>query len=112
MRGGPSAVDELRTYAVSRLMLDNFPHVKAYWIMLSVPVAQITLAYGASDFDGTVLQEKIYHMAGATTPQALTVGDLRRLITEAGGEPCERDHLYRCVERAKPADLEWKIAAD
>ena len=69
---GPSALDELRTYAVSRLMLDNFPHIKAYWIMLSIPVAQVTLAYGASDFDGTVLQEKIYHMAGAKTPQEHT----------------------------------------
>jgi aminodeoxyfutalosine synthase len=108
---GPSAVDELRTYAVSRLMLDNFPHVKAYWIMLSVPVAQIALAYGASDFDGTVLQEKIYHMAGATTPQALTVADLRRLITEAGGEPCERDHLYRRIERQEPSSLEWRVAS-
>src|SRR5439155_4287245 len=96
---GPSAVDELRTYAVSRLMLDNFPHVKAYWIMLSVPIAQIALAYGASDFDGTVLQEKIYHMAGSETPQALTVNDLRRYIKEAGREPVERDHLYREIVR-------------
>lgn len=94
---GPSGLEEVRTYAVSRLMLDNFPHVKAYWIMLSIPIAQITLAYGASDFDGTVLQEKIYHMAGSQTPQGLTVKDLQRLIREAGGEPVERDHLYRKV---------------
>jgi aminodeoxyfutalosine synthase len=107
---GPSAVDELRTYAVSRLMLDNFPHVKAYWIMLSVPVAQITLAYGASDFDGTVLQEKIYHMAGAQTPQALTVRELRKLIEETGGEPVERDHLYRTIQRGPGGPLDWRIS--
>ena len=105
---GPSAVDELRTYAVSRLMLDNFPHVKAYWIMLSVPVAQIALAYGASDFDGTVLQEKIYHMAGADSPQALTVKDLKRLIGEAGGEAVERDHVYREIVRGSGGVLDWK----
>src|SRR5439155_5526020 len=94
-----SALDEVRTYAISRLMLDNFPHVKAYWIMLSVPIAQITLAHGATDFDGTVLQEKIYHMAGSETPQALTVRDLRRYIEEAGRKPVERDHLYREIVR-------------
>ena len=82
---GPSAVDELRTYAISRLTCSTtFRNIKAYWTACSIAVAQIALAYGASDFDGTVLQEKIYHMAGATTPQALTAGDLRRLITEAG----------------------------
>ena len=107
---GPTAVDELRTYAVSRLMLDNFPHVKAYWIMLSVPVAQIALAYGASDFDGTVLQEKIYHMAGADSPQALTVKDLKRLIGETGGEAVERDHVYREVVRGAAGVLDWKTA--
>jgi len=109
---GPSGFDEVRTYAASRLLLDNFPHVKAYWIMLSIPVAQVTLAYGASDFDGTVLQEKIYHMAGAQTPQALTVKDLRRLIEETGGTPVERDHLYRRIERGGGGPLDWKVAGD
>jgi aminodeoxyfutalosine synthase len=104
---GPSGLEEVRTYAVSRLMLDNFPHVKAYWIMLSIPIAQITLAYGASDFDGTVLQEKIYHMAGSQTPQGLTVKDLQRLIREAGGEPVERDHLYRKVVRGAGGLTDW-----
>jgi aminodeoxyfutalosine synthase len=108
----PNAVDELRTYAVSRLMLDNFPHIKAYWIMLSIPVAQITLAYGASDFDGTVLQEKIYHMAGSQTPQALTVNDLQRLIRETGGEPIERDHLYRHIQRGTSGPLHWQIQSE
>jgi aminodeoxyfutalosine synthase len=106
---GPTASDELRTYAASRLLLDNFPHVKAYWIMLSIPVAQIALAYGASDFDGTVLQEKIYHMAGAQTPQALTVSDLQHLIRETGGEPVERDHLYRRIERGPGGVLDWRV---
>jgi aminodeoxyfutalosine synthase len=106
---GPSGIDEIRTYAASRLMLDNFPHVKAYWIMLSIPIAQVTLAYGASDFDGTVLQEKIYHMAGAETPQALTVKDLTRLIRETGGEPVERDHLYREIVRGSAAPLDWRV---
>lgn len=105
---GPSGLEEIRTYAVSRLMLDNFPHVKAYWIMLSIPIAQIALAYGASDFDGTVLREKIYHMAGAQTPQALTAADLQRLIRETGGEPQERDHRYRRVERGAGGALDWR----
>lgn len=107
---GPSGFDEVKTYAVSRLMLDNFPHVKAYWIMLSVPIAQVTLAYGASDFDGTVLQEKIYHMAGAQSPQSLTVSDLQQLIRETGGEPCERDHLYRSIKRGSGGPLDWTVA--
>jgi aminodeoxyfutalosine synthase len=107
---GPSGFDEVKTYAVSRLMLDNFPHVKAYWIMLSVPIAQVTLAYGASDFDGTVLQEKIYHMAGAQSPQALTASDLQQLIREAGGEPTERDHLYRTIKRDSGGPLDWTVA--
>lgn len=107
---GPSALDEVRTYAISRLMLDNFPHVKAYWIMLTVPIAQIALAYGATDFDGTVLQEKIYHMAGSETPQALTAADLRRYIVEAGREPVERDHLYRAIHRGEGGVLDWRAA--
>ncbi len=102
----PSALDAVRTCAASRLLLDNIPHIKAYWISVTVPVAQICLAYGASDVDGTVLQEKIYHMAGSQAPQALTAGDLRRLVREAGGEPVERDHLYREVRRGEAA-LEW-----
>jgi len=107
---GPSGFDEVKTYAVSRLMLDNFPHVKAYWIMLTVPIAQVTLAYGASDFDGTVLQEKIYHMAGADSPQSLTVAELQQLIRETGGEPAERDHLYRTIQRGPGGPLDWSVA--
>jgi aminodeoxyfutalosine synthase len=106
---GPSAMQELRAYAVSRLLLDNFPHVKSYWVMLGLGVAQMALNYGASDFDGTVIQEKIYHMAGAKTPQALTVDELHNLIREAGGEPIERDHLYRRIKRGAGGALDWEL---
>jgi aminodeoxyfutalosine synthase len=95
----PSILQDLRTMAVSRLMLDNFPHVKAYWVMLGIPTAQISLSYGADDIDGTVVHEKIYHDAGSDSPQELTVADLRRLIEEAGRVPVERDTLYREVVR-------------
>jgi aminodeoxyfutalosine synthase len=99
----PSALMDLRTLAISRLMLDNIPHIKAYWIMLGVGTAQTALAFGADDIDGTVRHELIYHDAGATTPQVLTVEDIRRLIEEAGRVPVERDTLYRRVHR-DPAD--------
>ena len=90
---------DLRTMAISRLMLDNFPHIKAYWIMLGVGTAQTALSYGADDLDGTVRHELIYHDAGATTPEILSVDDIRQLIVEAGREPIERDTLYRHVTR-------------
>ena len=95
----PSAVMDLRTMAVARLMLDNIQHMKAYWIMLGIGTAQAALAYGADDLDGTVRHELIYHDAGATTPEILSVEEIRRLITEAGREPVERDTLYRRVVR-------------
>jgi aminodeoxyfutalosine synthase len=85
--------------AISRLMLDNFPHIKAYWVMLGIKTAQVALAFGADDIDGTVVHEKIYHEAGAETPQEVTVDEIRRLITEAGRVPVERDTLYHRVER-------------
>jgi aminodeoxyfutalosine synthase len=97
----PSSLMDLRTIAVSRLMLDNVPHIKAYWIMLGVGTAQVALSYGADDIDGTVRHELIYHDAGATTPEALSVGEIRRLIVAAGREPVERDTLYRVVVREK-----------
>lgn len=96
----PSAIVDLRTMAASRLLLDNFDHMKAYWIMLGVGTAQTALAYGADDLDGTVRHELIYHDAGAETPEILTVEQIRRLIEEAGREPVERDTLYRRVERS------------
>jgi aminodeoxyfutalosine synthase len=96
---------DLRTMAISRLMLDNFAHVKAYWIMLGVKTAQLALSYGADDIDGTVVHEKIYHDAGSDSPQQLTVAELRRLIEEAGRIPVERDTLYHEVVRQEG---EWR----
>jgi aminodeoxyfutalosine synthase len=95
----PSALVDLRVMAASRLMLDNFDHIKAYWIMLGIGTAQTALAYGADDLDGTVRHELIYHDAGAKTPEILSVEQIRRLIAEAGREPIERDTLYHRVER-------------
>jgi aminodeoxyfutalosine synthase len=96
----PSGMMDLRVMAISRLMLDNFPHIKAYWVMLGIPTAQLSLNFGADDIDGTVVHEKIYHDAGAETPQELTVAELRQLIHEAGRVPIERDTLYNEVERS------------
>lgn len=95
----PSGQMDLRTMAISRLMLDNFPHIKAYWIMLGIGIAQVALSFGADDLDGTVVHELIYHDAGAQTPEAMTVTQIRRLIEEAGRIPVERDTLYNRVER-------------
>ena len=94
---GPTGVEDLRTYAVSRLMLHNIPHIKAYWIMLGVKTAQSALWFGADDLDGTVQEEKIYHMAGAETPQAMTPAEIVRLIRNAGRTPVERDTLYNVI---------------
>ena len=95
----PSGIMDLRTMAMCRIMLDNFAHVKAYWIMLTMKIAQIAQSYGADDIDGTVVHEKIYHEAGSDSPQELSVADLRQLIVEAGRDPVERDTLYREVVR-------------
>lgn len=90
----PTGVDDLRTFAVARLVLHNIPHIKAYWIMMGLKTAQVAQSFGVDDLDGTVQEEKIYHMAGAETPQALTRADLVRLIREAGRTAVERDTLY------------------
>jgi aminodeoxyfutalosine synthase len=90
---------DLKNYAVSRLLLDNIPHIKAYWIMVGLPIAQLSQQYGVNDLDGTVVQEKIYHMAGAQTPSELTVNYIRNIIREVGREPVERDTLYNEVIR-------------
>lgn len=100
----PSGLMDLRVMAISRLMLDNFAHVKAYWIMLGIKTAQVALSFGADDLDGTVVHEKIYHEAGSTSPQELTVAEIRRFIEEAGREPRERDTLYNDVVRAVPSE--------
>jgi aminodeoxyfutalosine synthase len=92
---------DLKQIAIGRLVLDNFPHIKAYWQMLSPKIAQISLRFGADDIDGTVIEEEIYHDAGATTPQGMVRKELERLIREAGREPVERDTMYRPVTRTE-----------
>ncbi|MHC4924601.1 MAG: aminofutalosine synthase MqnE [Planctomycetota bacterium] len=92
------AVHSLREIAVGRLMFDNVPHVKAYWIMMGLETAQLCLQYGANDVDGTVVEEKITHMAGAKTPEGVTEEQLRDLIRQAGRNPVRRDTLYNRVE--------------
>ncbi|HWC17239.1 MAG TPA: aminofutalosine synthase MqnE [Terriglobales bacterium] len=92
---------DLKQIAIGRLMLDNIPHIKAYWQMLTPKIAQISLRFGADDLDGTVIEEKIYHDAGATTPQGMRRQELERLIREAGRVPVERDTLYRPVTRTE-----------
>jgi aminodeoxyfutalosine synthase len=106
----PSAAETLRVHAVSRLMLDNFPHIKAFWIATGVDVAQTALWFGVDDLDGTVQEEKIYHMAGARTPEAMTPRELDRLIIAAGREPFERDTLYNIV-RAGSASTAVPVTA-
>ena len=98
--------DDLKTLAIARLMLDNIPHVKAFWIMVGLKVAQISTCFGVDDIDGTVVEERITHMAGATTPEALSKEDLVGMINETGHVPVERDTLYRIVRvYAEEAEL-------
>lgn len=106
---GPSGMENLRTVAIARLMLDNFPHVKAFWIMQTLPMAQLMLQSGADDIDGTVVWYDITHVGGASTHQEVTVWDLQRAIREAGFEPVERDTLYRPVERDGKA---WRVVGE
>jgi aminodeoxyfutalosine synthase len=94
----PSATDTLRVHAVARLMLDNIPHIKAFWIATGVDVAQAALWFGVDDLDGTVQEEKIYHMAGSPTPEGLTMTHLADLVRSAGREPLERDTFYNVKE--------------
>jgi aminodeoxyfutalosine synthase len=94
--------DDLRAIAVSRLLLDNFDHIKAYWVMLTPRIAQVALRFGADDIDGTIVEEKIYHDAGATTEQFTPRSELERLIRAAGRVPFERDTMYRAVVRTAP----------
>jgi aminodeoxyfutalosine synthase len=104
---GPDGMENLRTLAVARLMLDNFPHIKAFWIMQTLAMSQLMLQCGADDIDGTVVWYDITKVGGADTHQETSVWDLRRAIVEAGFEPVERDTIYRRVERGEdPAD--WR----
>lgn len=102
----PSGQTDLAVMALSRIMLDNFDHIKAYWIMLGEKIAQVALSFGADDLDGTVVHELIYHDAGAKTPEGLSVEQIHRMIKEAGRVPVERDTLYRRVIRN---GREWSI---
>jgi aminodeoxyfutalosine synthase len=104
---GPSGLENLRTLAVSRLMLDNFPHVKAFWIMHTLEMAQVMLQNGADDIDGTVVWYDITKVGGAGTHQEVSTATLRRVIREAGFKPMERDTLYRPVLREGPR---WRVA--
>ena len=90
---------DLKMLAIGRLMLDNFDHIKAFWIMLGIKLAQISLSFGVDDIDGTVAEERITHSAGAETPEALTVDEIKSLIEETGREPVERDTLYNRVNQ-------------
>jgi len=92
-----SAVDDIKTLAISRLMLDNIDHIKAFWVMLGIDIAQLSLNFGADDIDGTVVEEKIMHAAGATTDKGITKTDLIELVKEAGFIPVERDTLYNVL---------------
>lgn len=94
---GSSGLDDLKTLAIARIFLDNFEHIKAYWIMLGEKIAQVSLAFGVNDLDGTVVEEKIGHDAGAKSPQSLTKDGIIRLIRKAGKVPVERDTLYRPI---------------
>jgi len=94
-----TGMDDLKVIAVSRLMLDNFPHIKAYWVTLTPDLAQIALKFGADDLDGTIIQERIIHGAGTSTGKGMTRSKIEQLIRAAGREPIERDTLYKPVQR-------------
>jgi aminodeoxyfutalosine synthase len=95
-----TAVEELRNLAISRIYLDNFPHITAYWISLGLPLAQVSLNYGVDDLHGTIIEEKIFHMAGATTPQQQTCRTLEKAIREAGRDPMQRNTFYERLPSA------------
>jgi aminodeoxyfutalosine synthase len=94
-----SGIDDLKTIAISRLVLDNFDHIKAYWIMLGEKISQLALTFGADDIDGTIIEEKITHSAGGLTGEQLTANQLAYMIIKAGKVPVERDSYYRKVRR-------------
>jgi aminodeoxyfutalosine synthase len=94
--------NDLKQIAVARLMLDNFDHIKSFWIMVTPEITQLSLWYGADDIDGTIIREEITHAAGARTPQALTQSEMVEMIRESGREPAERDALYKIIWRGTP----------
>ncbi len=98
---GATAFDQLRNLAVSRIYLDNIDHITAYWVSMGLPLAQVSLSYGVDDLHGTIMEEKIFHMAGAKTPQQQTVESLRHVIREAGRDPVQRDSYYNHLTPAQ-----------
>ena len=104
--GAPTGFDDLKTIAISRLLLDSVPHIKAYWIMLGIKTAQVAQRFGANDLDGTVTEEKVYHMAGAQTPDSMTVEDLKDLIRDCGRNPVERTTTYQPILPVNGGDHE------
>ena len=100
----PTGFDSLRTIAVARLYLDNFDHITAYWVGMGLKLAQVALSYGADDLHGTIIEEKIFHMAGATTPQQQSIAALEHAIREAGREPVQRDSYYRHLALRAPVE--------
>jgi len=117
----PTGFDALRTIAVSRIYLDNFDHITAYWVGLGLKLAQVALSYGADDLHGTIIEEHIFHMAGATSPQLQTEADMIKAIREAGRTPVQRNTFYepikvlpdaRAVEEAEPPSGKSKVLED
>jgi aminodeoxyfutalosine synthase len=106
-----SGLDQLRNLAVSRIYLDNFDHITGYWIAMTLPLAQISLNYGVDDLHGTLMEEKIFHMAGSTTPQEQTKATLERTIREAGRDPVQRDSYYRPIRPGQTPKCEVIPAA-
>ena len=98
MKTPPTGFDSLRTIAVSRIYLDNFDHITAYWVGLGLKLAQVALSYGADDLHGTILEEHIFHMAGAPTPQLQTEAEMIKAIRETGRTPVQRDTFYQPVK--------------
>jgi len=107
-----SALEQLRNLAVSRIYLDNIDHLTAYWVSTGLPLAQVALSYGADDLHGTIIEEKIFHMAGATTPQQQTVAALEHVIREAGRVPVQRDSCYRHLNGAQKESTSSKSATE
>jgi len=105
-----SGIDDIKTIAVSRLVLDNFPHIKAYWIMLGEKLSQLALLFGADDIDGTIIDEKITHSAGALSSKGMTVEQLRDMIKKAGKIPVERDSFYRAVKTHSPLNMDYVVS--
>lgn len=106
-----TACEELRNLAISRIYLDNIPHITAYWISLGLPTAQLSLSYGVDDLHGTIIEEKIFHMAGAKTPQQQTVEALEKAIREAGRVPMQRNSFYERIASTMPEDASRLVAA-